>query len=102
MRRKLERERERDEESQREGEIVKERGRNRKRLNEQCEEGSQRKLVGLQIKTGSYSHLIQVLTVRGNINDRIFDIRKEEVNICIEQGIGQEDKLNQLRYISRN
>eukprot|EP00088_Acartia_fossae_P011222 TRINITY_DN1563_c0_g1_i16.p1 TRINITY_DN1563_c0_g1~~TRINITY_DN1563_c0_g1_i16.p1 ORF type:complete len:617 (-),score=231.60 TRINITY_DN1563_c0_g1_i16:858-2708(-) len=41
--------------------------------------------------------MAKVLTVRGNINDRIFDIRKEEVNICIEQGIGQEDKLNQLR-----
>jgi hypothetical protein len=39
-----------------------------------------------------------VLTIRSDINDRIFKIRKEEIPTCPDQNIQQEKNLDDLRY----
>ena len=46
----------------------------------------------------NYLPYFQVLAMRSAINDRIFQIRKEEITICKEQGIQQEDYLDDFRY----
>ena len=46
----------------------------------------------------NYLPKFQVLAMRSAINDRIFQIRKEEITICKEQGIQQEDYLDDFRY----
>lgn len=41
--------------------------------------------------------MTEVLAMRSGINDRIFQIRKEEITICLDQGIQQEDYLDDFR-----
>ncbi len=41
---------------------------------------------------------LQILEVREAVLERIFKVRKEEVKICPDQNIRQEEMLNTIRF----